>query len=119
MQVTSEERLTAARRPSLDLRRRQLPAARHRPGAARGAISPILLTLDAGNPNGAAIRFLVEGADLPADPRAYERIVILFDGNDDRTRSRIAREPMAGVKDAGHEATYWQQDERGRWERKA
>ena len=31
----------------------------------------------------------------------------------------IARDQWRAVKEAGHEATYWQQDERGRWQRKA
>ena len=42
-----------------------------RPNAAD---QPVLLTLGADNPNGAAIRFLVEGAELPADAAAYERL---------------------------------------------
>ena len=49
---------------------------------------------------------------------AYERVAILFDGEDDRALA-IAREQWRAVKERGHEATYWQQDERGRWERKA
>jgi DNA polymerase-3 subunit chi len=30
-----------------------------------------------------------------------------------------ARADWKSVKAAGHEATYWQQDSRGRWEKKA
>ena len=41
-----------------------------------------MLTTSGANPNGASIRFLIEGADLPADIAAYQRLVILFDGND-------------------------------------
>ena len=44
----------------------------------------ILLTLSAANPNDAAIRFLVESAGLPADMDSYQRVAILFDGEDDR-----------------------------------
>ncbi len=83
-----------------------------------GEEQPILLTLSAANPNGAAIRFLVESAGLPADMDSYQRVVILFDGEDDRALA-IAREQWRAVKEGGHEATYWQQDEHGRWERKA
>ena len=43
---------------------------------------PILLTIHDHNPNGAAIRFLIDGAPVPADAHAYERIVLLFDGAD-------------------------------------
>ncbi|WP_210485915.1 DNA polymerase III subunit chi [Microvirga antarctica] len=83
-----------------------------------GEEQPILLTLSPGNANGAAIRFLVESADLPTDLGAYERVAILFDGDDDRALA-VARDQWRSVKQGGHEATYWQQDENGRWERKA
>ena len=43
---------------------------------------PILLTIHDHNPNGAAIRFLIDGAPVPPDAHAYERIVLLFDGED-------------------------------------
>jgi DNA polymerase-3 subunit chi len=79
---------------------------------------PVVLTLGTGNPNDASIRFLVEGAEVPTDASAYQRIVILFDGND-MDALAVARDQWRAVKEAGHEATYWQQDSRGRWERKA
>jgi DNA polymerase-3 subunit chi len=79
---------------------------------------PIVITLESGNPNGASIRFLIDGADLPDDASAYQRMVILFDGNDPDALA-LARTQWRSVKDAKHEATYWQQDARGRWERKA
>ena len=82
------------------------------------ADQPVLLTLSADNPNGASIRFLVEGADLPPDIASYERLAILFDGNDIQALA-FARDQWRAVKEGGHEATYWQQDERGRWQRKA
>ena len=65
-----------------------------------------------------ARRFLAEGADLPPDIAAYQRIAILFDGTDVEALA-IARDQWRKVKEDGHEATYWQQDERGRWQRKA
>jgi len=82
------------------------------------ADQPVVLTTSAGNVNGATIRFLVEGADLPEDLAPYERLVILFDGNDVNALAR-ARDQWRAVKDAGHAATYWQQDAQGRWQRKA
>ncbi|MBF9232268.1 DNA polymerase III subunit chi [Microvirga alba] len=84
---------------------------------AQAASQPILITLADSNPNGASIRFLAEGADLPGDIPAYQRIAILFDGNDDQALAR-ARDQWRAVKEGGHDATYWQQDDRGRWERK-
>jgi len=85
---------------------------------AHAADQPVLLTTGADNPNAASIRFLIEGADLPADVATYQRMVILFDGTDPHALA-IARDQWKAVKEAGHEATYWQQDERGRWQRKA
>jgi DNA polymerase-3 subunit chi len=82
------------------------------------ALQPVLLTTGPGNPNGAAIRFLTEGAPMPGDARSYERIVLLFDGNDpDAVTS--ARETWRGVKAGGFEATYWRQNDAGRWEKQA
>src|SRR4249920_3999205 len=49
---------------------------------AEAAEQPVLLTVHDGNPNGAAVRFLLEGAPVPADAGDYERIVLLIDGND-------------------------------------
>ena len=85
---------------------------------AHAADQPVILTLGGGNPNGATIRFLLEGAEIPPDASSYQRLVIMFDGNDDEALA-LARTQWRAVKDAGHDATYWQQDQRGRWERKA
>lgn len=79
---------------------------------------PVVLTLRDLNPNGASIRFLVEGADLPPDAADYARICILFDGTDQDALLR-AREQWRQAKAAGHAVAYWQQDEDGRWNKKA
>jgi DNA polymerase-3 subunit chi len=79
---------------------------------------PVLITLSAENPNNASIRFLAEGAPVPQDLDRYQRMVILFDGTDPHALA-LARDQWKAVKEAGHDATYWQQDARGRWERKA
>ena len=80
-----------------------------------GAEQPIVLTLGDGNPNGANIRFLLEGADLPPDIARYERVVLLFDGGDAEAVA-AARLRWKDVKARGFEATYWRQNEAGRWE---
>jgi DNA polymerase III subunit chi len=82
------------------------------------ATQPVVLTLRDANPNGASIRFLVEGAALPDDVGTYQRICILFDGTDQDALLH-AREQWRGAKEAGHSVAYWQQDERGRWQKKA
>jgi DNA polymerase-3 subunit chi len=78
---------------------------------------PVYLTTGEGNPNGAAIRFLVDGAE-PGDLSGYERAVYLFDGRDAEAVAR-ARGQWTAVKEAGYAVTYWQQNERGKWEKKA
>jgi DNA polymerase-3 subunit chi len=79
---------------------------------------PVLLTLDGENPNRATVRFLVEGAELPGDAAAYQRLVLLFDG-DDPDAVAAARERWAIAKKDGFEVTYWQADQNGRWQRQA
>jgi DNA polymerase-3 subunit chi len=81
------------------------------------AAQPVWLTVEDDNPNGANVRFLADGAET-ADYAPYQRIVILFDGNDPDAVDR-ARASWTKIKAAGHEATYWQQSDRGRWEKKA
>jgi DNA polymerase-3 subunit chi len=81
------------------------------PGSAE---QPVLLTAADHNPNGAQVRFLIDGAPLPADAAAYQRIVLLFDGEDDEAVA-AARRTWSDVKGQGFEATYWQPDESGRW----
>ena len=82
------------------------------------ADQPVVLTLSEVNPNRASIRFLVEGAPVPPDADIYQRMVILFDGTDQAALLH-ARDQWRAVKAAGHDATYWQQDARGRWMKKA
>jgi DNA polymerase-3 subunit chi len=82
------------------------------------AAQPILLTASDGNPNGANVRFLVDGAPMPADAADYDRIVLLFDGEDEEAVA-AARARWSEAKAQGFEATYWQPDEHGRWVKKA
>lgn len=82
------------------------------------AQQPVLLTLTESNPNAATVRFLIDGAPMPADPQSYHRIVLLFDGEDEDAVA-AARDQWSAVKEKGIEATYWQADEQGRWAKKA
>jgi DNA polymerase III subunit chi len=83
-------------------------------GSARA--HPVWLTTSEENPNEAQVRFLADGADVE-DFSEYQRIVRLFDGNDTDAVEH-ARAAWKTAKQAGHEVTYWQQNERGRWEKK-
>lgn len=92
-----------------------LPHGMSRDGFA--AEQPVFLTAADDNPNGATVRFLVDGADCDG-LGAYARVVYMFDGRDDEARAR-AREQWKRAKAEGHAVTYWQQDENGRWNKKA
>jgi DNA polymerase III subunit chi len=85
---------------------------------AEAARQPIVLTVGEDNPNNAAIRFLVEGATMPTDVAAYERVVLLFNG-EDPDAVEVARLRWSEAKSAVFEVTYWQTDEKGGWQRKA
>ena len=75
---------------------------------------PVLLTTGGDNPNGAVARFLLDGAPVPPDAAAYERIVLIFDGDDEEAVA-AARARWGEAKAQGFEVTYWKPDEQGRW----
>ena len=85
---------------------------------AEAAQQPVLLTVNGTNPNSATVRFLIDGAGLPEDAEAYQRIVLVFDGDNDEAVAR-ARGFWSEAKTKGFEATYWQPDDNGRWVKKA
>lgn len=85
---------------------------------AEAAQQPVLLTVNDTNPNAATVRFLIDGAGLPADAEAYERLVLVFNGDDDEAVTQ-ARGFWTEAKTKGFAATYWQPDEQGRWVKKA
>src|SRR5690242_2790037 len=45
---------------------------------AETAAQPVLLTTSDHNPNGAKVRFLIDGVPIPSDAGDYDRIVLLF-----------------------------------------
>jgi DNA polymerase-3 subunit chi len=93
-----------------------LPHGTWREGEARE--QPILLTIHDDNPNGASVLFLIDGVPLPADVASYQRVVLLFDGEDPDAVD-AARARWSEAKQNGFAVTYWQPDEAGRWQRKA
>jgi DNA polymerase III subunit chi len=78
---------------------------------------PIILAVEEINPNRAKVRFLVDNASLPADSEIYDRVVLLFNG-DDADALAAARRSWSDCKARGFDVTYWQADERGRWQRR-
>lgn len=82
------------------------------------AEQPILLTMHDDNPNQASVRFLIDNAPVPGNASDYQRIVLIFDGEDEDAVT-AARERWMQAKASGLDATYWQPDEQGRWVKKA
>lgn len=80
-------------------------------------LQPIWLTAIDENPNTANIRFYVDGAPV-GEIEGLTRAVIMFDGNDADALDR-ARADWKRFRSAGHEVSYWQQDEQGRWQNRA
>ena len=84
---------------------------------ATSGAQPIWITTTTENPNGSDIRFNV-GTSVPTGTEAYQRMIYMFDGHDQDAVAAV-RERWKIEKKAGHELTYWQQDEDGRWRKAA
>lgn len=83
------------------------------------AMQPVFLTTSDENPNGAAARFFVEGSAITpalAASRQYERLFVLFDGNDE-AELQAARGQWSALKALNCELAYWKQNESGGWEK--
>lgn len=91
-----------------------LPHGRDGRDAAR---QPVLLTSATGNPNGARVLFLIDGAE-PGDITAFERACLLFDGRD-QGALESARSRWKQAKEAGIAASYWRENPNGGWEKQA
>lgn len=81
------------------------------------AEQPILLTVNGDNANAATVRFLIDRAPFPGDAERYDRVVVLFDGHDEEAVAE-ARDLWRSAKAQGFAITYWQCDERGRWQQR-
>jgi DNA polymerase-3 subunit chi len=116
VQSTSEERADALDAHLWTYRDDSfLPHATWRAGDAQN--QPIVLTMEEGNPNNAKVCFLVDNAGLPRNSETYDRLVMLFNGDDDDALA-AARGRWTDCKARGFEVTYWQTDDRGRWQRR-
>jgi len=83
----------------------------------RAVRQPVWLTLEDEAPNGAEVLFLTDGASSEKIGD-YSLCVLLFDGGDEEALAE-ARRKWTVLKEAGHDVTYWQQDDEGRWSQKA
>ncbi len=82
----------------------------------RAGEQPVWLTVEDENPNGAAVLVLTDGAGS-ARLAQYERCLELVDGGDPEQTAE-ARRRWSSYHNAGHRVTYWQQNDRGAWEKK-
>jgi len=88
-------------------------------GDGQPARQPIYLTTKIERPNAAEVLFVVDAAPLGEIGDApYLRIVLLFDGNDP-DQTALARSEWKAIQSGGLTATYWQQNDQGRWEKRA
>lgn len=78
---------------------------------------PVLLTLSPDAANQSTVRFVADGAGIPALEGA-DRLVMMFDGHD-QVQLEAARAQWRKLKEDGHALTYWQQTQDRRWEKKA
>ena len=80
-------------------------------------LQPILLSSSASTTEGCAAIFLIDGADIE-DMSGAERAMVMING---RSQEDVQRERgrWKTLKEAGATLSYWQQDDRGRWEKKA
>ena len=72
---------------------------------------PVFLTTGDGNPNGATMLRLVDGAQATGLEQ-YKRVCDMFDGNDEAAVAD-ARQRWREGKAAGHALTYWEQTQAG------
>lgn len=77
---------------------------------------PVFLTDEDGNPNGATVLFLTDGA-TSSEIDKFELCCELFDGNDDDAVA-AARARWKQYKEKGFTLAYFQQDDVGKWEKK-
>ena len=95
VQAGSEERVEALDTLLWTYREESfLPHGTRRDG--NSAEQPVYLTSNEDNPNGAGVRFLVDGAETAELP-GYDRIVYLFDGRDETAVAK-AREQWKAAK---------------------
>ena len=77
---------------------------------------PIWLTDKDENPNQAEVLFLTDGA-TSARLSEFQVCAVLFDGTDEAAVA-AARAQWRDFGAQGHEVTYWQQSDRGGWDKK-
>lgn len=85
-------------------------------GEGGDAHQPVLITTSNQNANSAVCRFFVDRA-VPQSAEGYQRIVYMFSGHDPDAVAE-ARLAWKALRE-GNTLTYWQQEQDGRWVKKA
>jgi DNA polymerase-3 subunit chi len=80
-------------------------------------LQPIWLTASDENPNGSAVRFFV-GGTVPTAYDGLTRAVLMIDGADAEAVEKMRAVWKQAVAN-GHQVSYWQQDDDGRWQNRA
>ena len=84
-----------------------------------GEDQPIWISSGDDAPNQAVFLFLVDGATVTPDVLSqYERVFNIFDGNSEAALNQ-ARAFWKELKTSGNTINYWQQDDAGKWNKKA
>ncbi len=84
-----------------------------------GEDQPIWISAGDDAPNQAVFLFLVDGAAVTPDVLSqYERVFNIFDGNSEAALNQ-ARAFWKELKTSGNTINYWQQDDAGKWNKKA
>ena len=84
-----------------------------------GEEQPIWISAGDDAPNQAVFLFLVDGAAVTPDVLSqYERVFNIFDGNSEAALNQ-ARAFWKELKTSGNTINYWQQDDAGKWNKKA
>jgi len=89
-------------------------------GEAHARMQPAWLTTEDENPNGAKVLFCIDGtAPRDAELAEMERVIVMFSGADPAAveAARDLWRKLSGR--SGLEMTYWRQNGRGQWEKKA
>ena len=87
------------------------------PASSHPEIQPVYISAADENANEAKVLVLLDNV-LPEDMQGYDRILYLFDGQDDG-QTRAAREHWKVLRQAGHDLAYWEQQDGGGWKRSA
>lgn len=79
---------------------------------------PIWITHNNGNANNASVLIVAGGTETAEVPEGITLHCEMFLGSHDEER-HAARSRWKSYKESGAELTYWQQNERGGWDKKA